>query len=204
MLHVYFTSTFPQTLEVHDLAIKYSKEINGETQGRRQGQRGDQSYGLKLFLVLTVRARSRWRAWGVGSCRAGWGWGRRNPRRLLRQQTLRPSATEAASLCPRGRCCSCFPSLTQVPRHHRRKGQARRCRREEQACRCRREEQAHHRRCREEAALRRALRLPSPAPTEKKQVRPPPPPQGMRRPPPGAIRFGGDARNRVVTCLFAY
>jgi hypothetical protein len=58
MLHVYFTSTFPQTLEVHDLAIKYSKQINGETLGRRQGQRGDHSYGLKPLLVLTVRARS--------------------------------------------------------------------------------------------------------------------------------------------------
>ena len=89
MLHVYFTSTFPQTLEVHDLAIKYSKEINGETQGRRQGQRVDHSYGLKPWLVLTVRARSRWRAWGVGSCRAGWGWGRRNPRRPF-PSTTRP------------------------------------------------------------------------------------------------------------------
>ena len=88
-LHVYFTYTFPQTLEVHDLAIKYSKEINGETQGRRQGQRGDHSYGLKPWLVLTVRARSRWRAWGVGSCRAGWGWGRRNPRRPF-PSTTRP------------------------------------------------------------------------------------------------------------------
>ena len=82
-LHVYFTYTFPQTLEVHDLAIKYSKEINGETQGRRQGQRGDQSYGLKLFLVLTVMSSvslppggasaERWKS--SPTLPAGWGLG---------------------------------------------------------------------------------------------------------------------------------